>query len=352
MPFLKVCKLFNTNYLILRKKKPYLGACIFYKPMRRFFYILGFLLLTLSANAQQDAQFSFYRLNSLFYNPAYSGVDGVTKLTLTHRSQWAGYQVTTGTGVAPTTQLFSMTSPIFKFNSGFGAFVMNDRLGNVNIVQAQASYAYHLGIKNSKLSFGIRTGAVAQIVDTDQWDPLQEGDGTLDQFTGRESQVLPDLSMGVYFRSEKYFAGVSFNHIIKSEFDFGVNDVQNPLVTHANLMFGYIHEVNFDLTLSPSILVQTADFSLDTYNFMIGGMAYYKNKMWGGLNFIQGEDINVLLGYNFLKDRSLSFGYSFGYVLAAQEAKGATSHEVVLGYELPVSPGSGKKVVRTPRFRH
>lgn len=317
-----------------------------------FFNLFGLLFFTLAAHAQQDTQFSFYRLNTLFYNPAYSGVEGITELNLTHRSQWAGYQVTLGTGVAPTTQLFSMTTPIYKLNSGFGAYVMNDRVGPLSYVHAQASYAYHLGIKNAKLSFGVRTGAVAQIIDTDQWDPADRDDTALKDLDGRASEIRPDLSLGVYFRSEKYFAGLAFNHILKSEFDFGMNEIQNPLVTHANFMIGYIHEVNFDLTLSPSFLIQTADFDVNNYNFMIGGMAYYKENIWGGLNFIQGEEVNLLLGYNFLKDRSLSFGYSLGYVVKAQDAKETTSHEVVLRYQLPVHPGSGKKVVRTPRFRH
>ena len=316
----------------------------------RFFILTGLLFFSLVAHAQQAAQFTTYTLNKLYYNPAYAGVEGVTKLTLTHRSQWAGYDPTFGTGGAPTTQLFSMTTPIFKYNSGFGAYVINDELGPVNYVQAQASFAYHLGIKNSKLSFGIRGGAIAQIIDTDKWDPNDTSDPVLQQLAGRDSEVRPDLSVGVFFRSEKYYAGASFNHLLKSEFDFEVSDIQNAMVTHSYLMFGYNHQVNFDLKLSPSVLFQTADFN--EWNFMIGGLAYYKEKIWGGVNFIQGEELNLLLGYNFLKDRSLSFGYSFGYVVEAQEAKQPTSHEVVVSYQLPVNPGSGKKVVRTPRFRH
>lgn len=315
-----------------------------------FFTFFVTILFTFAANAQQASQFTTYALNKLYYNPAYAGVEGVTKLSLTHRSQWAGYDPTFGSGGAPTTQLFSMTTPIFKYNSGFGAFVMNDKLGPVNYVQAQASYAYHLGIKNSKLSFGVRGGAIAQIIDSDQWDAIDPDDDILQEFAGRESAVRPDLSLGVFFRSEKYYAGASFNHILESDFDFELNDVQNSFVTHSYLMLGYIHQVNFDLTLEPNVLFQSADFH--EWNFMIGGLAYYKEKIWGGVNFTQGDAVNLLLGYNFLKDRSLSFGYSFGYVVEAQDAKQPTSHEVILSYQLPVNPGSGKKVVRTPRFRH
>lgn len=317
----------------------------------KIFFILGFVFFSLTANSQQASQFTTYALNKLFYNPAYSGVEGVTKLTLTHRSQWAGYNPTFGLGGAPTTQLFSMTTPIFKYNSGFGAYVINDQLGPLNYVQAHGSLAYHIGIKNSKLSLGARVGAIAQIINSNIWEYIDQDDPELQGFSGRESEIRPDLSLGAFFRAEKYYVGISFNHLLKSEFDFEHSDITNPYVTHSYLMVGYNHQVNFDLKLAPSVLLQSADF-FNQWNFMVGGLAYYKEKIWGGVNFIQGEEVNLLFGYNFLKDQSLSFGYSFGYIVQAQEAKQPTSHEVVMSYSLPVNPGSGKKVVRTPRFRH
>ncbi|MEQ8573849.1 MAG: PorP/SprF family type IX secretion system membrane protein, partial [Fulvivirga sp.] len=263
--------------------------------------------------------------------------------------QWAGYASTFDDGGAPQTQVFSVTTPIYKFRSGFGAHIVNDNLGPLNNLEVQMSYAYHLGIKNSKLSFGFRAGVFSQSIDYDQYRAIQPDDPALIDKNGKESQVRPDMALGVYFRSEKYYAGASFNHVLKSEFDFGVNNVRNALENHAYLTLGYIHNVNFDLKLSPSMLVQT-DFN--EYSFIIGGLAYYKDTMWGGASFRQGDDVNILLGYNFLKDKSLSFGYSFGYVIKDQDAKQATTHEVLLSYQLPVNPGTGKKVVRTPRFRH
>lgn len=314
-----------------------------------FYFLIGALFFGLNtANAQQDAQFSYYMKNTLFYNPAFAGVEGITQISLLHRSQWAGYASTFDDGGAPTTQVFSVTTPIYKFKSGFGAHIVNDNLGPLNNLEVQLSYAYHLGIKNSKLSFGIRTGIFSQSIDFDQYRPIDSDDRVLVNRSGKESQVRPDLALGAYFRSEKYYAGLSFNHLVQSEFDFGVNDVRNALENHAYFTFGYIHKVNLDVRLEPSLLVQT-DFN--EYSFIIGGIGYYKDQMWAGVSFRQADDVNVLLGYNFLKDKSLSFGYSFGYVIQDQDAKEPTTHEVLLSYKLPVNPQSGKKVARTPRFR-
>ncbi len=314
------------------------------------FYIwLGVLFFSINiAKAQQDAQFSFYMKNMLYFNPAFAGSEGITQISLLHRTQWAGYASNFDDGGAPQTQVFSVTTPIYKFSSGFGAHVVNDNLGPQNNLEVQLSYAYHLGIKKSKLSFGFRAGVYSQSIDFNDYRPINTDDPILNG-RGKESQVRPDMALGVLFRSEKYYVGASFNHILKAEFDFGVNELRNALENHAYLNFGYMHEVNFDVKLAPSLMVQT-DFN--EYSFILGGLVYYKETMWGGASFRQGDDVNILLGYNFLKDKSLSFGYSFGYVIKDQDAKEATTHEVLLSYQLPVNPGTGKKVVRTPRFRH
>ncbi|MGE0770251.1 MAG: type IX secretion system membrane protein PorP/SprF [Cyclobacteriaceae bacterium] len=305
------------------------------------------LLLALQSMAQQDPQFTQYMFNTLYYNPAYAGVEGVTKLTAMHRSQWLGYQPTYGGGGAPTTQIISVDAPIFKFNSGFGGYIVNDQLGPQNNLEAQVSYAYHLGIKESKLSIGIRAGIYSQTINFDLYNPTDPDDPLLNA-AGKESQIRPDLAMGIFFRQEKYYAGISFNHLVRSEFDFGLNQ-RNALESHFYLTGGYFYDVNFDLRFQFVGLVKT---DLTKTTFDLGGLAYIKDTMWGGLSFRQSEAAILMFGYSFLKDKSLKLGYALDYIVKDQAAKQPTSHEFMLTYQLPVNPGSGKKVVRTPRYRH
>jgi len=58
------------------------------------------------------------------------------------------------------------------------------------------------------------------------------------------------------------------------------------------------------------------------------------------------------MGVNVLKDKSLKIGYSLDYIIQAQKAKQATSHEILMSYNMPAVTGGGKKIIRTPRFRH
>ncbi len=303
--------------------------------------------LALHVMAQQDPQFTQYMFNTIYYNPAYSGVEGVTKITALHRSQWLGYSPTVGGGGAPTTQLITFTTPIFKLNSGFGGYITHDNLGPFSNMEAQASYAYHLGIKNSKLSFGIRTGIYSQTVDFGLYRYIDAGDPKLGDKAGTLSQVRPDMAVGVYWRKEKFYVGASFDHLTHATFDFGLSQ-RNALQTHAYVTGGYIYEVNFDLKFHFSTLIQS-DFVKTSFN--ITSLAYLKDMMWGGLSFRQGEAASLLMGYSFLKDKSLKLGYSLDYVIKDQAAKQATSHEFMLMYDLPANPGAGKKIVRTPRYR-
>lgn len=318
--------------------------------IRQGFYIIFCLLLSGAAGeaiAQQDAQFSQYMFNNIYLTPAAAGIDGVTRFTAVHRSQWLGYESSFGGGGAPTSQLLTFSTPIYKLKSGFGAYVLHDQLGPQNNLEIQTMYAYHLGIKDNKLSFGIKLGAYSQTIDGGQYTPIQEGDPVI--IEGKETQIRPDVGVGVMFRSEKYYAGIGMNHITKATFDFGVNEARGALENHMNITGGYFYDVNFDLQINPTVLIKT-DFN--EFSFDIGVIATLRNTMWGGLSFRQSEAANLLLGYSFLKDKSLKLGYAIDFIVKDVQAKENFSHEVMLTYELPVSSGSGKKVVRTPRYRH
>ncbi len=317
--------------------------------LRKSLYFLMLLCLAPEVFAQQDPQFSQYMFNNLYLTPAYAGVDGVTKMTAFYRNQWTGYQANFDDGGAPVTQMVSFNSPIFKLRSGFGAYVLNDQLGAQNNLEIQASYAYHLGIKDSKLSFGIRLGAFVQTFDYDLYRAIQPDDPLLGDKAGKDSQMKPDMAFGVFYRSEKYYVGVGFNHLLKSEFDFGIATQRNPLENNLSITGGYIYEVNFDLKVTPTFLVKT-DFN--ELSFELGLIGTYKDTMWGGLSFRQSDAAILLLGYSLLKDKSLRLGYAIDLTIKDRSAKSGSSHELMLSYELPINPGSGKKVVRTPRYRH
>lgn len=298
---------------------------------------------------QQNALFSQYMFNNLYYNPAYAGVEGVTTLTAFQRSQWAGYQPTSGDpGGGINTQVISLNAPILRLRSGFGLHVVNDKLGALTNLDMQASFAYHLGIGNSKLSLGVRAGIYSQTVNFDQYRWVEPNDPL--RLSNRVSQLRPDFSAGVFYRARQYYLGIGFQHLTDVKFDaFGdYDELNNPLVNHIIVTGGYDYDMTYKVRLTPTFLVQT---DLNTYSFDVGVMATYNETLWGGLSYRQQEALVGMIGYSFFKEKSLKLGYAFDYVVGAQLAKAAASHEVMVTYSLPISSVNEKKIIRTPRFR-
>lgn len=312
--------------------------------------LLAFLgiFCTMSLYGQQDAQFSQYMFNTLYYNPGYAGVEGLTTFKAFHRTQWAGYEPSfTSDGAGGlNTQVVSLNTPLLRLRSGLGLHVVNDKLGPLTNLEAQVSFAYHLGIGDSKLSLGVRAGVFSQSIDFDQYRWVQQDDPLRQE--GKPSQIRPDLSIGVFYRARQYYAGISVKHLMKSEFDFGADSLRNPLENHMIITGGFDYEPTYKLTLTPSFLVQS---DLNTFSFDVSVLATYDNTMWGGVSYRQSEAMVIMLGYSFLKEKSLKLGYSFDYIVKAQDAKQPTSHEIMVSYSLPVTSNSEKKIIRTPRFR-
>ena len=306
-------------------------------------------LLPFSGWAQQDPQFSQYMFNGLFLNPATAGVDGQTRFQLIARSQWTGYQSNFDEGGAPTTQILSLNTPILRWKSGAGVYIVSDKLGPYTNQQIQASYAYHFPVKTGKLSLGVRGGFYSQTIDFNVYRAIHPDDPILES-RNKESQIRPDLAVGVHYQTEKFFLGVGSNHLTKPKFNFGLSDsLNNPLATNVYASTGYSYDLTYQIVLTPSLLFKT---DLNTFSVEASALATYNQKFWGGLSFRQGDAAIALLGFNTLKDNALRIGYAFDFTVKGREAKRPGSHEFLLTYTLPPPTISKKSKVNTPRFRH
>lgn len=310
-----------------------------------FFVCFGYAI----ANAQQDPQFTQYMYNNLFTNPAYAGVENRTKFQALYRSQWTAYQGTFDPGGAPGTAMFSLNTPILRLRSGIGFYIVNDRLGPQTNTQAQVAYSYHFPIGKGKLSLGIRGGMFSQSLDFDKYRAIDDSDPVLANRTGKELQIRPDLALGVFYTSEKFYGGLSVNHLSESEFNFGTDKLKNPLNRHIYITAGYYYDLTYQIVLSPSVLFKS-DFN--TTSFEVSTVATYNQKFSAGLSFRQGDAVGFLAGVSVLKDNSLRIGYSFDYIIKAQTVKQPTSNEFMLTYTLPQPKPVVKTIKRTPRFRN
>ncbi len=322
--------------------------------MKNLFLIVIFSLsIFIQANAQQGALFSQYMLNPIYYNAAAAGLDGEAHVTAMHRTQYLGYESSfDGRGGAPSSQLLSFSTP-FKFNElplGLGFNFINDRQGVSNTLTMGLAFAYHFELKRARISIGIKPEIISRTIGFPDLRPNQNPDPLIPNT--KESQVAPDLSLGVYYAKNNYRIGLGISHLLKPSFDFGLSQIdapfENRLERTANISGNYTYKLAYKIILSPSILVRT-DFK--TYSYDLGALVTFDDKIWGGLSYRKQEAVSVIIGYAFLKDNVMKVGYSFDYVVEEQNAKQPTSHEFFVRYNLPSLVTGNKKIIRTPRFR-
>ena len=84
-------------------------------------------LVSFSAAAQQDAQYTNYMYNTININPAYAGSRGSMSIFGLHRTQWVGVDG------APTTNAFSVNTPLGDSKVGLGVSFINDALGVMDV---------------------------------------------------------------------------------------------------------------------------------------------------------------------------------------------------------------------------
>ncbi len=320
---------------------------------RAFLLTIICLCCHLGLRAQQDAQFTHYMFNQLYYNPAFAGLSNGNTVTAIHRSQWFGYDGTINSGGAPSTQMISYNTNSSLWNGGLGFHVVNDNLGPSSNLELQISGSYFLALPNgASLSIGLKAGIFSSSIDFDEIVVVDPRDG-VGSLTGKESQLRPDLGVGILYRKGNFFGGFSTNHLIQPEFDFGQDQIANQLLRHYYLTAGYDYVLTPELTITPTLLVRSIGF--DAYTWDLSVIARFRDQLWGGVSYRQSESASAMIGYNVLKDRSLALAYSVDVVLTDRSSKESTSQEVMLIYTFKSKNRArnlGRNIIRTPRYRY
>lgn len=325
--------------------------------MIRTVYVLASLLLLTAlappARAQQDPQLSLYMYNPLYYNPAAAGSEGVSRMQITHRTQYLAYQPTIASdGGAQSTQLLSFNMPLNKIKSGIGIYAFNDRLG-ANLNQAvHVSYAYRITLPKGTLSLGVQGGLYNRGINYgDLFRPGEPGDPGIP--AGSVSQAKPDFSAGLYYNTTDYWLGVSMTHLNAAKFTLITDRATDPLDRTVNLTAGYRLSVGELFEVQPSILMQystAARIQGSTITANIVGT--YDNRFWVGGGYRFGDSFMLTGGINLMRNNALRVGYALDIITSGRVGKSPTSQEILLAYALPTFDARKKPIVRTPRFRY
>lgn len=319
--------------------------------------IIIVMFLHSGVKAQQDAQFTQFAYTQQYFNPAVVGAKLETNFSFTHRNQWLAYQPSFDNGGAPSTQLLIFNTALPKYNSGIGVHIVNDRLGALNNLEVQLSYAYHVKVgEGKKLSFGLRGGMYAVTIDGSALRFRQPNDPYA-SIAGKETNLKPDFAAGIYYQTPKFFAGANLNHLNQAGFNFGEGIRGQTLARSMYILSGYNWEIEPEKwTLTPIALLKSTNFKV--FSVEAGALLTYNKKFTFGTTYRHEESVNAIVSVELPRKTSkniihnMRIGYAFDYIIGGQSAKQPTSHEITLSYQMPVKLPLPPSIIRSPRFRY
>lgn len=288
--------------------------------MKKILLILT-LIITIQGFAQQDPQYSLYMFNPLGVNPGYAGSRDAISGVLVHRSQWVGLDG------APTTQVLSIHSPLKNQNMALGFQLINDKIGPRTTQDISLVYAYKIKLGKGKLAFGLRGGILNYQYDWAKIDYRDQDDAI--PTTANESFILPNFDFGIYYNTNKFYAGISFDHLNEPAFNLSVVDTANSIAKkHINgtATIGRAFGLSEKLTLKTSALLrgQNKQGFLD-----INASMLFNNKFLFGITLTSRETLVFLTEFNI--SSQFKIGYAYDYT--ATELSNGGSHEVFIGYD-------------------
>ncbi len=217
--------------------------------------LLSFIFMGV-VNAQQDAQYTQYMFNTMSVNPAYAGSRGQLSIAALYRAQWVGLDG------APTSQTLNLHSPIRNSKLGYGVSIVNDEIGD-GVVQEtyfDGIISYTIDVsQEGKLSFGLKAGGNLLNLD---FNKLRNFDAEPVNADNIENRFSPNVGLGLYYHSNKFYAGLSAPNLLQTEYfdnsQQDANTVQFLSKERINfyLITGYVFDINGNLKFKPALLTK------------------------------------------------------------------------------------------------
>lgn len=273
-------------------------------------FLIPFLFIGIafqSLVAQQDAQYTQYMFNTLSVNPAYAGSRGQLSFAGLYRSQWVGLDG------APETFTINLHSPIRNSRLGYGVSIVNDNIGDgvVQETYLDAVLSYTIDVsRDAKLSFGLKAGGNMLNLD---FNGLRNFDQEVVNQDNIDNQFSPNFGLGIYYHTDKFYAGISAPNILETEyFDNGGGDVNsvNFLATERinfYLITGYVFDLNADLKFKPALLTKAvggAPLQVD-----LSASFLYADKFSFGAAYRLDAAVSALAGFQITDQIMLGLAY-------------------------------------------
>jgi type IX secretion system PorP/SprF family membrane protein len=192
----------------------------------------------------------------------------------------------------------------------------------------QLTYAYHIPLDRSQLSFGL-SGTFWQFRLDRESARLFNPDDEL--FNSMDNALfIPDANLGIYYSDERFFAGFSADQLFQSSFKFGGKGYDEyKLYRHFYVMGGYNFMVSDKVAVEPTMLIKTTN----QWNIQMDLTAnvYFIEDYWAGISYRTPSTLVLMGGVRVDK---FYFGYAFDFSFNSIMYHSYGSHEILIAMKL------------------
>lgn len=300
----------------------------------KFAFLTFFLMFSSGVNqlfSQQLPLFSEYMFNTLEINPAYAGFRDALSVTTMFRKQWTGFKT------APQSTFLSADMPISDKRVGVGIKLTDDRDEVNKTLGAQGIYSFKIPTGDySNLSFGLQGGVYNFNTDFTKIDVIDINDPS---FSQNLNSTKLNFGTGVFFSTEKFYAGLSSPNLIRNSFKKTNNTgafSEMKQQMHIYFNTGYVFELSSDLHFKPSLLVRGVVGSPISYD--INSNIWIADLLSLGVSYRNQTAIVGIIDLKLLPE--LRLGYAYDHVTSRFNIVSKGSHEIILRYEFSFNRSS------------
>ena len=294
--------------------------------MKRIFHLiigLAALAYTQKAIAQQYPLFTNYVINAYAFNPAAIGLTEKFDIRGIHRTQWVGVEG------RPQTSILALNGKMGKLPFGVGGYVFKDVSGRIEKTggSLMLSAIRKVGAK-STLSVGVSGGYYKVNL---QANPFVKDLNDPIVAHSQQGLMIPDLSVGVYFKQEDgFFGGISVPQLYDKKlfFDPSVQRISTTQIVRQYFgMLGYGIKTSEHLVIEPSALVKISPNVQPQVDVSVRGI--FNKMFWVGGSFRTEDAVAAMMGIDQPKWYA---AYSYDVTTSALRAASSGSHEITVGF--------------------
>jgi len=302
------------------------------------------LLGSLCLFAQQEPIYSMYGLNGFLFNPAVAGSDGYTTVGMSARDYMLGFEN------SPKTYVLSLQGRLLRSNYkikssllskdkslskrsgrvGLGAYLFNDRNGLIQRTGGSFTYAYHIFMQNTQLSFGLAVSTFQFKLDQGKLAfSNNQGPEPLKNQDLSNELLIPDVSFGTYLLTPNSFLGLSITNLFQRRIPLGTTTYDYRMFRTYFLMGGKRFNNEDLFSYEPSFLLKGTEKMIFQADLQM--RFFYHHDYYLGLSYRTGSAIGLLIG---AKVNRIQIGYAFDYGLTSIQRYTYGAHEINIALKL------------------